>query len=365
MKILIGYINNNLAGGIDKYIMRFVNSIDNKNIQIDFLTKSDENDFHKELKKKGHKVFKVSRNKKFFQAIKETETIIKENNYDIVYANISESFDCTGLIAAKRANVKKRIVHSHSSSKVSSSLVKTVIIRVLQFLFRPVIYHNANYFLACSTKAASWMFPRKVVKNKQYEIINNSIDHKRFVFNESNRIKIRKKHNIENKYVLGFIGRFSKEKNIYFLVDILKEVIKTKDAVLLMVGKGELQDEFTNYINNTDIKDRVIIAGPSDHPEEYYSAFDVFLLPSIYEGLPIVGVEAQFNNLPCIFSSNISDEVIISENSYLESIKKPIYWANRINNIKERTNKLNKRAEKFKIENDDFNDLLDLNNCMR
>lgn len=358
MKILIGYINNNLTGGVDKYIMRFVNSISNKNIQIDFLTKFDENDFHRELVKNGHKVFKVSRSKKFFKAIKETEDIIRENKYDIVYINVSESFDCTALIAAKKMNVKKRIIHSHSSSKVTPNPLQTFGIKLLQQLFKPVVYHYGNVFLACSTKAASWMYPRKVVKNKEYIIINNSIDHKKFAFNKNNREKIRKKYHIEDKYVLGFIGRYSKEKNNNFLVDILQELIKTKDAVLVMVGAGPLKDKFVEHVNKKHLEDRVIIAGTSDHPEEFYSAFDVFLLPSIYEGLPIVGIEAQFNDCPCIFSKNITDEVIIGSNTYMEKINSPVIWADRINKIEKRENKLLKKAEGFKIENDNFDNII-------
>ena len=145
MKILVGYVNNNLTGGIDKVIVKFAKYLSNKkNIQIDFMTKLEENEFHQELRDNGHQVFHIPRNKHFLKAIKETKKIIRENNYDIVYVNISESFDCSALIAAKQLGVTKRIVHSHNSSKKNPYPIVTFFIKLLQIIYLYFIINNLS-----------------------------------------------------------------------------------------------------------------------------------------------------------------------------------------------------------------------------
>lgn len=350
-RILIGYINKGRTGGIDKYLLNFANKIKNKNIQIDFVTKCYDKDFHESLKAKGFNIYSISHNKHFIKQYKEMKNIFK-NQYDIAYFNISETYNCVGLIAAKKANVKKIIVHSHSSSSSGKNKLIRTLKKCLNSLFKPVVKRCANTYLACSDLAAKWLYTKKIVKNEQYDIIYNSIDFNKFKYNEEARKNIRNKYNIADKFVIGFIGRFGYEKNTLFLIDILNEILKEKEnAVLLCIGEGPYMDSFKTYAKEKNVLDKIIIAGVVDNSWDYYQSFDVFVLPSLYEGLPIVGVEAQISGCPSIFSDHITKHIIIGKNSYRESIKDASIWCKRICSIKERNNELLEVASNYDLNN--------------
>lgn len=350
-RILIGYINKGKTGGIDKYLLNFAEKIKDKDIQIDFITKCYDKEFHESLKKNGYNVYSVSHNKHFIKQYKETKKIL-ENNYDIAYFNISETYNCVGLIAAKKAKVKKIVVHSHSSNSAGNNKLIRNAKRFLNLLFKPVVKKCANKYLACSDLAAKWLYTKKIFKNEQYEIIYNSIDFNKFKFNQEARNNTRNKYNIDDKFVIGFIGRFGYEKNTLFLIDVLYKTLKEKDnAILLCIGEGPYMDSFKKYAEEKKVLDKIIFAGVVDNSWDYYQAFDTFVLPSLYEGLPIVGVEAQISGCPSIFSDHITKNVIIGKNSYRESIEDANVWSKRICSIKNRENELLEVAKNYDLNN--------------
>lgn len=171
-----------------------------------------------------------------------------------------------------------------------------------------------THHFSCGVEAAKCYFGQKVVDENDYVLIPNAIDVERFIYNPEIRNKIRKENDLENKHVVGHVGRFMAQKNHTFLMDVFAEVLKIdSQAHLVLLGDGELMDEIKRKTTDLGISEHVTFVGNVGNANEWYQAFDCFVLPSIWEGLPVVGVEAQAADLPCVFSSAITREIHDSE----------------------------------------------------
>ena len=350
--ILVGYVEDGITSGIDKYLLTFLDSIELNGRKMDFLTKKYNKDMENKLKKYGCNLYKVSQNRHPIKQFLEMRKIIKNGEYSVAYFNISETFNCVGIIAAKVYGINTVIAHSHSSGSDKNSKLKRKISEVLNCLCKPIVHFCTNKKLACSTLAARWLYHKSIINKNNFELIYNAVDTEKFSPNKSNRDKIRKKHNLKDELVIGHVGRFCYQKNHKFLLDIFSEVLKIdKNAKLICVGSGELLDETKEYAKNLKIEKSIIFTGLVDNVYEYMQSFDIFVLPSRFEGLPIVGVEAQFSGLPCLFSKNISEEVLISENSELIEINNPKKWANKICKNYKKENKMLPISNNYKLEN--------------
>lgn len=198
----------------------------------------------------------------------------------------------------------KVISHSHNGNGYNP---------FINMIFRPILNFVTCKWLACSQVAAEWLFGNKADKAV---IINNGIDPERFSYSEKKRKLIRSKYGIEDEFVIGHIGRFSEQKNHEKIIEIFLEIKKkVSDAKLLLVGVGEKEESVKSIVNSLDCKEDIIFAGRQAETEAYYSAFDVFLMPSLYEGLPIVGIEAQSTGLPCFFSDQIDKQILITDSA--------------------------------------------------
>lgn len=271
------------------------------------------------INEKGGKVFIskfskinfITRIKKFIEINK----IIK--GYKVIHINTDNSFFpfVVGIIG-KINKVEKIVIHSHSI-KFNGKILRVIGHRILKF-FLPLI---GNEFLACSKKAAKWLYPRKILN--KIKIINNGIDVEKYKFDLKKRKELREKMNLKNKFVLGNIGRFSYVKNHKFLIEIFNEIQKKeKESILLLIGNGELEHEIRKQVEQLNLKDKVIFLGITDKVEEYLQIMDVFIFPSNFEGLGLVAIEAQAAALKVIASNNIPEEVKLTD--YLEflSLKK-------------------------------------------
>lgn len=351
-KVIVGYIEDGTTSGIDKYLLNFYKVVNSKNRKIDFLTKLYSKEMDNFLKKNNSRLFKVSHNRKPIKQFFETKKIIEEGNYGIAYFNISETFNFIGILAAKSAGVDKVIIHSHSSGSDKTSRKKRKMAEILNFICKPIILFCADERIACSKNAAEWLYTKRIAEKKRYITIYNAIDYEKFKFDTDIRNKIRKKYNLENKFVIGHVGRFTYQKNHEILLDIFKEILKKKEnSVLICIGNGEKFDEIKVYAKHMGISENIIFTGNVNNVNEYMQAFDIFVLPSRFEGLPIVGIEAQLAGLPCIFSDKITEEVIISQNAIRLPIDSTNQWIAEILNRNERRNELLPVAEHYKIEN--------------
>lgn len=226
------------------------------------------------------------------------------HDYDLVYSNISYR-SIFFFKSARKNGINNIAIHAHATQS-SDNKLKNLLGKLIQKKVNKMTDHK----YACSKLAGKAMF-----NNDDFTVINNAIDYKKYKFNNIYRNEIRKKYKLTaNDIVLGFIGRFVPQKNIYFFIELIQQM--DKNYKMLMIGNGYLKNDFEKKVREEKLDDRFIFIEEIPNVNEYYSAFDYFLLPSLYEGLPVVGVEAQANGLPVLFSNTISDECKISSNTF-------------------------------------------------
>ncbi len=321
-KVLVGFIQDGRHSGIDKYLLSVCRVAHQNGIQLDFLTTEETEDMSEYLKSLNFGLFEVPSLKNPFSQYKKIKEIIKKGGYDGVYLNISETFNCMGLIAAKAEKIPVRIVHSHASGVDRKNKYVRLFRTVLNTLFKRFITNAATRRLAPSSVAGEWLF------TKDYEIIYNAVDGEKFKFNEDNRQAKRAELGIDDKKVFLHIGNFCYAKNHYFLMDVMKEIIKKdKNVCLLAVGTGYDFDNVCEYAKEIGIDKNAKFLGVRQDVAELFSASDMFVFPSRFEGLSIACVEAQFSGLPCILSDSIAPETKIAENTVFLPTDNAVAWA--------------------------------------
>lgn len=341
-----------LGGGVEAVVMNYYRHIDRTKIQFDFLCDEDSTNIpYEEIEQLGGRVILIPPYQKIFKYQKELIRIFKENNYKIVHSHIN-TLSVFPLRAAKKAGVKVRIAHSHSTTN-KKEWKKNLLKQVL----RPFSKVYATDYMCCSELAGRWLFGDKAYASGQVYLLNNAIDLDKFKYNESLRKEKRKELGIsDDTLVIGHIGRFVAQKNHTFLIDIFNEVHrKNSNSLLLLVGQGPLKEEMKNKVRELKLNDSVRFLGQRNDVNELYQAFDVFCLPSLYEGLPVVGVEAQASGILCILSDDMTKETKVLESTKFNSLENnSLNWAELILNSVEsykRSNTSEKMTEsKFNID---------------
>lgn len=257
--------------------------------------------------------------------INEIRKVCKKNHIKILHYNADNAADMTNIIGAKLGGVKYITVHSHNAGFGTAGF-GTKLVSVLLKPLMPLICDN---FWACSELAAKFMFPKSVIKTGAYEVIPNGIELNKYAYNPDVRRTMREKLGLEGKYVIGHAGRFSTQKNHTFLIDIFEKVQEIDpDAILLLFGVGELTEEIKTKVANLEIEDKVFFYGASNEMEKMFQAMDVFVMPSLHEGLPVTGVEAQASGLPCVFSDTITEEIGLLDTCTFLPLNDPVEkWA--------------------------------------
>ena len=337
-----------VGGGVEAVVMNYYRHIDRTKIQFDFICDNDSTNIpYDEIKSLGGKVILIPPYQKVVKYHKELKKILKEGNYHIVHSHIN-TLSVFSLYAAKCAGVPVRIAHSHSTTN-KKEWKKNLLKQVL----RPFSKLFATNYMACSELAGRWLFGDKVYNQGKVYVLNNAIDLDKFAYNEEIRKNKRKEFDIkDDTLVIGHIGRFVEQKNHRFLIDIFNEIHKNNsNSVLLLVGQGPLEDEIKEKVKTLGLTDSVIFAGQRTDANELYSAMDVFVLPSLYEGLGMVAIEAQVAGLPCILSTEVPKEAIISIQTKSVDLNEPVSkWCEKIlaNDGCTRNNKI--CNEKYNIE---------------
>lgn len=304
------------SGGVEAVIMNYYRHIDKTEVQFDFVMhKGSNSDYIAEVKSMGAKVYEVTPYSNPIRFIQEVYSIIKKENYQIVHSNMN-ALSVFPLFAAYLAGVPVRILHNHSTDTKAEPLRTFV-----KNLLRPFARLFANQYWACSRLAGEWMYGKKAVKEGKVTIINNAIDLKKFSFDEKKRSKFRDELGLQDCFVIGHVGRFMKQKNHDFLVDIFAEISKKQEnARLLLVGDGPLKTEIEDKVKAIGLEEKVIFTGVRSDVADLYNAMDVFVFPSLYEGLGMVAVEAQANGLPVISSTEVPKEAKISDAIKFEAL---------------------------------------------
>ena len=305
------------AAGIESFIMNIYRNINRDEVQFDFLVLRNQQEFYdEEIASLGGKKYYVHSNVhntflRILDESKKIEDFLKKNHYDIVHVHYTTPLRAYYLKAAKRANVPVRIYHSHSAKILGKSKFKLIIYNHC----KKVIDKYATDFFACSKAASQWMYSENTIKKNKVQIIYNGIDTKRFLYNEVVRERVRNKYFLEDDFVIIHTGRFSEQKNQLFIIDIFNEVKKKKNnAKLFLLGEGILKKECIEKVKQYKLEDDVFFMGVRQNVQDYLFASDCYVMPSLYEGLPVAGVEAECTGLTCIFSNNITDEVQLNDN---------------------------------------------------
>lgn len=322
---ILGIVAN---GGVEAVIMNYYRNIDKSKIQFDFVVHSDadENYINKVLAMEA-KVYKVTPyNKNIFKFMYEIYRIIKSNQYQIVHSNMN-ALSGFALLPACLAGAKVRILHNHTTDSKEEK-IRSLIKRML----RPFAKLFANQYWACSKLAAEWMYGKNAVINAKVTIINNAIDIEKFKFNKEKRELLRKEFCLENCFVIGHVGRFMKQKNHEFLIDIFNEVLKQKEnARLLLIGDGKLKLQIEEKVKKLGIKSAVMFLGNRNDVADLYNVMDIFVFPSFYEGLGMVVIEAQVNGLPVVTSDAVPKEAKVTKNIRFLNLRQPkTEWCNAI-----------------------------------
>lgn len=318
------------AGGIESFLMNVYRRIDRQNVQFDFLLNSSHKGFFDdEIRSLGGRIFCIRHpyypilnhgyNKELYNFF------VRHPEYKIVHCHRNAT-SVHALRQAQKAGVPVRIAHSHMTNT--------------RFTWRTFVYNwnkrfiknYATHLFACSQSAGEWLFGKSGVQDSRFRVVNNGIDISRFTFNPDTRNDIRRALNIPDNFLIGHVGRFTAPKNHSFILDIFCQVKHLEPtAKLVLVGDGPLRKKMIQKCHRLGISDAVIFTGVQRNAEDYYQAMDVFLMPSLYEGLGIVAIEAQAMGLPVICSPAIPKDAKISDRiAFLDLKDSAVSWAKAI-----------------------------------
>lgn len=272
---------------------------------------------------------------------KRTLDIITKYKIDTLYLNISTNLFYPVLKAASDCGVKERIVHSHSSYSADENFFKRNLIVFINKILQKKVNKISDRRKACSDKAAKWIFGQ----NREFEFIYNSVSSKKFTFNSEIRFEVRSKLGFDNFLIIGFVGGFNYQKNTKYFLDIaLKLQEFRKDFVIVMLGDGIQKKSFEKKIKMKKLEQYFVLLGNKTDANLYYNAFDCFVMPSRFEGLPYVGIEAQVNGLKCFFSDKITAQVRITEECEFFNLRKINSIVQKLSNLSPNLHKITKLA---------------------
>lgn len=326
IKVLCVLPTINICGGIEKFYMSYFENF-SSNVCVDFITHESTSDEYKKIieDKQGKLYIMPKINLKNLKHFKNELKKFFElhNDYDIIHCNMANAA-CFYFYEAKKYNINIRILHSHQNNYADKFTHKIRNIPLV-FLGKKMASHN----MACTKVAGDFLF-----KNEEYIIINNAIDIDKFKYDENIRMQLRKEKKIENAFVVGNVGRLTEQKNQKFLLDIFKNIVNEReDSILLLIGDGELKDELVQYSKKLDIYEKVRFIEPVSDINKFYQIMDVFVLPSLYEGLGIVNIEAENSGLKVFVSENVPKDIDITDLVTFISLNKSAkFWAEKILN---------------------------------
>lgn len=242
----------------------------------------------------------------YYQFLKD---LIKTEKFDIIHSHTMFSSGWAMLVG-KVCGVPIRIAHSHT---IRGPEKRGVIKSTYENIMRQIIIHTATNLVACGKGAGDWFYGRKTFQ-KRGQLIYNGIGLGEFTYSEEARYEIRNQHEIQENFVIGHVGHLATVKNQSFLLRLMPDILKiSPNAVLILLGDGEDKTLLKNQVKQLNLQNHVIMTGNVNNVGEYMSAMDVFVFPSLYEGMPLALVEAQTNGLPCLISDHIPEDIHLTD----------------------------------------------------
>lgn len=314
------FVDRMRRGGIQSLVVDWVSRFDKNKIHVDFLLLDDGEKYELEdtLKELGCDVYKLNKIwvKQPFDFIKEARALDKffkeHHDYKALHLH-SSSKNYMVLKYAKKYCIPVRIAHSHNIDFQTENFCKKIIGNLLKI---KLIKYSTDYF-ACSEMAGKWLFGEKIVNSEKFRVIRNAIDYEKFRYDTGIRNRMRKQFSFtKDNIVIGHVGRFVNQKNHEFLINLFVKLVNINaNYRLLLIGTGEREGKIRALVKINNISDKVIFAGFRTDVQQCMQAMDLFLMPSLYEGLGLVLIEAQASGLPCVATKGtIPEEAKILEN---------------------------------------------------
>ena len=331
MKRILCLVSGMNAGGAETFLMKLYRNMDRTLYQMDFAVNVQEPAFYdEEIKSMGGKIYYIPPKTKDFKGFtKGLYHLVKNEKYENILRITSNSIGFYDLLVAKKAGAKICAARSSNSSDGGSFKVRAV-----NRLARILLLRYVDVMIAPSDLAAEYTFGKRMVRKGRVHFLKNAIDLNEFSYSEISRKEIREEFGLKDEFVIGHIGRFSEQKNHIFLIDIFLKVLENiPNAVLLLVGEGELKGKLDEYVRSKGIQKNVIFAGVRKDIARLLSAMDAFALPSLYEGMPNVIIEAQATGLPCIIADTITREADLTGLVNYSSLHDIEEWINNIEKL--------------------------------
>ena len=347
--IRIAYIIGKMwAGGVEAVVFNYYRAIDHNKFQFDFYYDADSTvDPPQDIIDMGARFIKLPPYQQLPIYIKTLRRYLRNGNYTIVHSHLN-TLSVFPLYAAWREHVPVRIAHNHSVPGGNESK-RNALKNILKHFSRLF----ANEYCACSEKAGRWLFGDELYDDGRITVLKNAIDFTKFKIDNETVCKKRNELKLsKDMFVLAHVGRFTAAKNHEKVISIFRAVKKIKpNAVLVLVGDGEEHEKIDRWIDQYGIRDSVIMTGKVSDPQNYYPLFDVFILPSVFEGVPVTVVEAQISGVPCVISDVVNPDVIISNTChYLNINEVDEVWAKEVLAVSEERTELNENANNYNIE---------------
>jgi glycosyltransferase EpsF len=312
------------SGGVESVVLNYYRHIDRSQVQFDFIIDRDSTAVPtSEIEALGGRIFEIPPYQKPFSYHIALARLLRREKYSIVHSHIN-ALSAFPLFAAKSAGVPIRIAHSHTTSGKDQRIK-----HLLKNALRPLSRVFPTHYFACSEYAGRWLFGDRQFEAGNVVLLKNAIDTSLFTFDPAACEAVREELGLGDKLVIGHVGRFVRVKNHAFIIEIFRQIHNMRpDSVLLLVGEGELEKESRGQVNRLGLESSVLFLGLRDDVHRLLQGFDVFLLPSLYEGLPVVTVEAQACGVKCVVSDNVTAEAKITDSMSFFSLKSsPKEWA--------------------------------------
>ena len=323
--------------GIESVIMSLFRNFDLSKVSVDIMASQNLSDFYDEEIKSlgGRKIITLkdsysSPAKRMIANRTAFKNALKENKYDVVHLHMCNAASMIYGKIAKEMGIKVVVYHSHNTNlSTRMRYIKTMVHRLCKWKYEKY----GDVLFSCSDLASEWMFTKKSIKEGKVTIIKNAIDLEKFQFNPEIRKKHRENLGIDEKFVVGHIGRFAVAKNHEFLIDVFAALYKKyPESVLLLIGEGDDEVKIKEKVKRLNLESAVIFYGTTKEIPQMLWSMDVFVLPSLFEGNPVVGIEAQAASTPCFFADTITQMCKLTELVQYLSLDKDSFekWAKEI-----------------------------------